>query len=276
LGVLDHLYAVNDAEAFTSPELNEAIEDGRIRALGTRYGSTIELAVAADPDIVFLFYSAAPNANVHPALVAMGVHGIPMGDHFERSELGRSEWLKFLALFFNREARANAILAPRERRYQELLQLAAGAKSTPTVMLGFPLNAETWNAVGAQNLFAQLVRDAHGRYFISNQEANSNVRISFEKALDASDDASVWIGLFGVNRVADKKALVKPNPQLASMGPLRHGHVYAMDLGMTQHRVFPFSDQSLDHPDDILADFIHAIHPELFANSKPTFLRELR
>lgn len=276
LGVLDHLYAVNDAEAYTNPALNEAIESGRVRALGTRYGSTIELAAAADPDAVFLFYSSAPNANVHPALVAMGVHGIPMGNHFERDELGTSEWLKFLALLFNREARANELLAPRVERYKHLKELASRAIFKPKVMMGFPQNNDTWTAVGAQNAYAQTVRDAGGAYFLKNDETSLNKRMQFEAALDAADDARIWIGFYGVNRAANLKTLLKPIPQLAALGPVRHGNVFATDAHMQANRAFPFNDQSLDHPDEVLADFIWAIHPDLLPDYQPTFIRQLR
>lgn len=276
LGVLDHLYAVNDPDAYTAPALNEAIESGRVRALGTRYGSTIELAAAADPDAVFLFYSSAPNANVHPALVAMGVHGIPMGNHFERDELGTSEWLKFLAMMFNREARANELLAARTQRYLRLKAMASRTAARPKVMMGFPQNNDTWTAVGAENAYAQTVRDAGGSYFLSNDETSLNKRMQFESALEAADDARIWIGFYGVNRAANLKTLLKPIPQLATLGPVRHGRVFATDAHMQQNRAFPFSDQSLDHPDDVLADFIWAIHPELLSNYKPVYMRELR
>lgn len=276
LGVLNHLYAVNDPDAYTAPALKEAIESGQVRALGTRYGSTIELAAAADPDAVFLFYSSAPNANVHPALVAMGVHGIPMGNHFERDELGTSEWLKFMALLFNREARANELLAPRIERYKRLKTLASHAAVHPKVMMGFPQNNDTWTAVGAQNAYAQTVRDAGGTYFLENDETSLNKRMQFEAALDAANDARVWIGFYGVNRAADLKTLLKPIPQLATLGPVRHGNVFATDAHMQRNRAFPFNDQSLDHPDEVLADFVWAIHTELLPNYKPVFMRELR
>ena len=276
LGVLNHLYAVNDPDAFTNPALNEAIEDGRVRALGTRYGSTIELAAAADPDAVFLFYSAAPNANVHPALVAMGVHGIPMGNHFEHDQLGTSEWLKFMALLFNREARANDLLAPRIEQYKRLKELASHAAGQPKVMMGFPLNNDTWTAVGARNAYAQTVRDAGGTYFLDNEETNLNKRMQFETTLDAAEDVRTWIGFYGVNRAADLRTLLKPIPQLAALGPVRHGRVFATDAHMGPNRAFPFNDQSLDHPDVVLADFIWAIHPEVLPHYKPVFMRELR
>ena len=276
LGVLDRLYAVNDAEAYTNQALNEAIQSGRIRALGTRYGSTIELAAAADPDAVFLFYSAAPNANVHPALVAMGVHGIPMGNHFERDELGTSEWLKFMALLFNREGRAEQLLAPRIARYKRLKELASRTLVRPKVMMGFPQNNDTWTAVGARNAYAQTVRDAGGSYFLENDETSLNKRMQFEAALDAANDARLWIGFYGVNRAANLKTLLKPVPQLATLGPVRHGSVFATDAHMQANRAFPFSDQSLDHPDEVLADFVWAVHPELLPDYQPVFMRQLR
>jgi hypothetical protein len=38
----------------------------------------------------------------------------------------------------------------------------------------------------------------------------------------------------------------------------------------------PYSDQSLDKPEIVLADFVSALHPDLLPGHRPVFLRKLQ
>jgi iron complex transport system substrate-binding protein len=276
LGIIDRVYGVNGLEGYTNAVILDAAAAGRLHELGTRGPSTIEKAVALDLDVVFLFYSASPNFNLHPALRRLGVAGVGLADLFETTPLGRAEWVKLMALFFNEEARANRIVDAAAQRYNELAERVRATPGRPVIFQGFPADRDTWTAVGGANAIATLIRDAGGRYFLDDATPKANVRFPFEQALQQAFDSRVWVGLNGVNRVKAKRDLVSRAPQVAELGPVRAGDVYAMDLQMNAARYFPFTSESLDKPDVLLADLISVLHPELLPGYTPTFIRKLQ
>jgi iron complex transport system substrate-binding protein len=276
LGVLDRLVGVPSLMAYSSPEIVERGRRGEIHEVGSRSHSSLEPTVAVDPDVAFLFYSAYPNANLHPQLWELGVEGIPLASQFEPLPLGRSEWVKMFALFFNRESQANRLLAEAAARYEELSRQAAGEHNRPEVLLGVPNGRDIWALFGGRNFMSQLISDAGGHYFWQDQQAGSLVLADYERVYDESLDTAVWIGGNGVSRISTRQELVRNDPRLAFFAPVEHGDIFAADRGIDKRRAMPYSDQSLDKPDVVLADFVSALHPELLPGYKPVFLRKLK
>jgi iron complex transport system substrate-binding protein len=276
LGVIDRLFGVNDLDEFTVPSILQAGEEGRIHALGTRSPSSIELATTIDTDAVFLFYSANPVYNLHPALRRLGVGAVAVADIFESTPLGRAEWSKFFALFFNEERRANQNFGRSEEQYDTLASRARQEAQKPVVLLGFAWTRDVWTASGGRNYQARLVEDAGGRYVLAdNPQGGPNLRMPFEKAVYESGRAPIWIAHNGISRIPSKAALLRKMPLFATLFTVERGRVYTLDSGAGPGEAIPAADSSLDRPETMLADFISVIHPELLPGYRPVFIREL-
>jgi iron complex transport system substrate-binding protein len=275
LGLLERLAGVLTFLTYTTPEILARGREGLIHEVGSRGHSPIEPILAIDPDLVFLFYSAYPNANLHPKLRELGVQGVPMAGHFEPSQLGRSEWIKFLALFFNREREAENLFAPAAARYEELARRAEAVRERPEVLLGFPSGRDIWALNGGRNYMARFVWDAGGHYFWQDQQAGTLVTADYERVFDQSLPTGVWLGHYGVNRVRSQQDLIRNDPRLAFFTPIEQKNVYAGDRGIDRRGAYPFADQSVDKPDVVLADLLSALHPELMPGHRPVFLRQL-
>jgi iron complex transport system substrate-binding protein len=276
LGVLDRLVGVPSLLAYTTPGILERARRGEIHEVGSRSHSSLEPTVAVDPDVAFLFYSAYPNANLHPQLWQLGVEGVPLASQFEPHRLGRSEWIKLFALFFNRERQADEMFTQAARRYEDLARRASAAGNRPEVLLGVPNGRDIWALAGGRNFMSQLVWDAGGQYFWRDDLAGSLVLADYERVLDESLGTAVWIGGNGVNRISTRQELIRNDPRLAFFAPMEHGDVFAGDRGLDKRRAMPYSDQSLDKPDVVLADFVSALHPDLLPGYQPVFLRKLK
>jgi iron complex transport system substrate-binding protein len=276
LGVIDRLYGVNDLEQYTVPSIVKAGEEGRIHSLGTRSPSSIELATTIDTDAVFLFYSANPIFNLHPALRRLGVGAVAIGDIFESTPLGRAEWSKFFALFFNEERRANEQFALSAQQYNALSSRARQEQHKPVVLLGFSWTRDVWTASGGRNQYARLVEDAGGEYFLADDsQPEANVRMPFEKAVYRSERAPIWISHNGITRIPSKAALLRQMPLFAGLFTIGRGRVYALDSGAGEGEAVPAGDSSLSQPEKMLADFVSVLHPELLPDYRPVFIREL-
>lgn len=273
MGLTDALVGVSSMNGVSQPEVVERHRQGRISEVGTGPHSSVELAMAAEAELLFTFYSAWPNYNTHPKLWEVGVQGLPTADHFEQSALGRSEWVKFLALFFNREREAEEIFAPAAARYEELRQLTAGVSERPEVLVGWPSGRDVWNLNGARNFFASLIADAGGRYFWNDQLALSLIPANLEQVFDEQRASTIYISRSFT--AANRAALAAKNPMMPWLRAYSANRIWSPDKNTAIHRRPPWQDQSMDHPDVVLKDLIAALHPELLPTYEPYYLRKL-
>jgi iron complex transport system substrate-binding protein len=273
INALDHLIGVNSVLPYSEPSILERIKEGRIAETGSQGHSTIEALLAADPDLIFPFYSAYPQHNLHPKVRDMGIPAVPLASHFEPTPLARAEWIKFVALFFNREREAEAVFTEAEREYTRLTHLTGAITKRPAVMLGFPSDKETWGLNGGGNFMARLIADAGGRYFWQDGDARSLIAVNFERVFDLSLETAFWFGHYFTGPTM--KSVTNGDPRLAYFNPVVARQVYSpRKVGGPRQRIL-YRDQSLDHPQWALADLIHILHPELIPGHQPFFFRRL-
>lgn len=271
MDLLPELVGIPSVNAISHPAIADAYQQGRVKEVGTGPHSSVELAIATEAQLFFTFYSAWPNYNTHPKLWEAGIQGIPTADHFERHPLGRTEWIKFIALFFNREREANAIFEPAARNYQALRDRTASVTHRPEVLVGWPSGRDIWNLNGARNFFATFIHDAGGRYFWQDDLALSLVPANYETVFDQQRAAPVFISRS--YSAQTRKAFTQKYPSMSHFPSFQANRVWSPDKGTQLHRRPPWQDQSLDYPERVLADLIYALHPELIPHHAPHYLR---
>lgn len=269
----DRLVGLSSTRVVTIPSIVERIKAGKILTVGGGTHSTIERILEANPDVLFTFYSALPNANQHPKLWEVGVRAVAMADHMETHPLGRAEWLKFLALLTNQEAQANQLFAPIEQRYQELAALAANVTTRPQVMFGRSAGRDVWERHGGRNHMAQLVHDAGGEFFMRDQIAGSWAPTNFEKVYAGAEEARFWIG--SMLNFDDLRSFRDSHPRNNWFRPLREGRVFAYDKGRLEMWRFPWGDQGMTKPHLVLEDLLRTLHPELLPAGETHFVKRL-
>lgn len=274
LGVVDRLVGVNSMRPIVVPEILARYRAGQIAEVGTGTHSTIELAMAVMPDLVFTFYSAFADSNIHARLWEAGVVGVPLGDHFEPTPLGRSEWIKFLALFFNAERRASEEFEGLAARYRALQQRAASVGDRPAVILGGPSSRTRWGLNGGQNYLARLIEDAGGRYVWNSDSMRSLDLADIEQIYELSAEASAWIGNATGARTLD--ALVDDDPRMRAFGPVARRAVFNSDKGRTSTGGYPLANESITRTDALLADVMQILHPELLPARELAFHYAIR
>lgn len=274
LGVDDRIHGVPSGLTVSVPSIRAAVDAGRAVPIYAAAHGNGEQAAALGSELFLTFYSAYPEANLHPLLRRLGVVSAPQSDHTEPTPLGRAEWLKYLGLFFNREAEANRLFDDRRDRYRQLAATVRDVARRPVVQLGYPGGRDEWVQAGGRNMLYRLVEDAGGAHRWHDVEiAGSLTFAPMEKLYDRAGEADVWIGSF-IPAPASVAALRTDYPQLAWLPPIRRGAVYWLDANKDGMRN-PWSDQSMTEPQDVLADFIAILHPERLPGRAPRFARRL-
>lgn len=273
MNLTESLIGISSIMGVSQPEVIERYKQGQVKEVGVGPHSSVEIAIAADADLIFTFYSAWPNYNTHPKLWELGVPTVPLADHFEQEPLGRTEWIKFLSAFFNREREANEIFEPAARRYVALRESTRKVSTRPQVLVGWTSGRDIWNLNGGRNFFARLIWDAGGQYFWQDELSLSQVPISFERIFDQQRDTTRWISPSFAPKT--KAALAQQKPALSHLAAFEQDGIWSPDKNTQIHRRAPWQDQSLDKPDEVLADMISILHPELMRNHEPFFIRKL-
>lgn len=275
LAIVDRLVGIENTRTPTVESVRRRIAAGGIQELWGYAHANIEPIMAVRPDVYLSFYSAYPQFNLHPQLQRVGVRALPQADHLEGHPLGRAEWLKFLALLVNREAKANQQFAQVEHEYLHWRDLAAQARQRPAVMAGFPSGRDSFEVFGALNQRAQLLADAGGDYVLSGlRKHGSLLQVGFEEAYVAGAEAPVWIGVQSGH--ASLAQMLEITPRAAWFAAARAGQVYAFDKGYIGAWASPAHDNGMTRPHLALAELVQVLHPELLQTSVPsTFLRRL-
>ena len=115
LDLLDKLVGVDSGFYISTADVVAGIAAGDIAEVGFGAEINIERVLELAPDLV-ISYGYNPATDAHPVLLEAGIFTALDASWRELSPLGRAEWLKFTALFYNREADATALYADDRRR----------------------------------------------------------------------------------------------------------------------------------------------------------------
>jgi len=227
------------------PEVAAMLENGTIADVGPASSPNYERLTALKPDVVFVYFYPGPYGTeaVVNRLAQLGVAYVVVNEFQEPSPLGRAEWIKFFAVFFNATRDAVRIFDAVEARWNSLAVLAADL-DRPRVAWFSIFRGDLYPA-GPQ--VRELIRLAGGRYAYANYS-----RVDLEVVLKHRNDVDVLIwSSYGVSTIQD---MVKVEPRLAELRPVILGRVYAYSPA--------FYQLANAYPDRLLEELVWILHPE--------------
>ena len=187
LGVLDRLVGFPNTDYISSPKARKKIEIGDIKDLGANEMLNTEMVLQLQPDLVMGFAINASNKS-YQTLENAGIPIVLNGDWTEQTPLGKAEWIKFFAPFFDKDALADSYIDEIETNYNEAKTLAKNTKNTPTVLIG-GLFKDVWYVSGGQSWMAQFLSDANAQYLWSDTQETGGIGLSVESVLEKGQSA---------------------------------------------------------------------------------------
>lgn len=275
LGILDQLVAVDSGFYISTPAVIEGIESGTIAEIGFGAEVNIELALELTPDLV-LSYGYNPDTDAHPVLLEAGIFTALDASWREDSPLGRAEWLKLPALFYNQEARADQVYAEIRDQYESARALAAGIpdQDQPRVLLNtFLAYADAWYSPGADTYVGQLIHDAGADLALASADPVGSQPYSFEAAYEQGWDADIWlVDTFGVATAADLLAL---DSRFADFAAFQSGAIWNNNRDENPNGGNNFYEWGVVNPHLVLADLLAIFHPQLLPDHEFAFYQRL-
>lgn len=272
LNQLDLLKAVGNVDYVNTPGVLERLQSGKIQSVGNGPEVNIETLLNLQPELVTTLALGNVKKDDYQLLTEKGFHVVIVSDFMEETPLGRAEWVKFMALFTNQEAEAEAVFAPIEQRYQEMQKLAQNATTCPSVVMGFEING-TWNMPGGRVYQAAYIRDAGGCYLWADDESTGRIPLSFEEVYAKAADADFWFNQSSSWETAED--VLAADPRYENFKAFAEGRAYNNNARLNATGGNDYNESGHANPDIILADLISILHPELLPNHELVYHRLL-
>ncbi|ABA24873.1 Periplasmic binding protein (plasmid) [Trichormus variabilis ATCC 29413] len=271
LDVVDKLIGVSNIKQVNTPEVIERIKTGNITQVGNNSNVDIEKLLALNPDLVTTFGTGNSQTDSYSKLTEAGLKVGINAEYMEDTPLGRSEWLKFTALFFNQEAKAEKIFSEIAQKYTQIAAKAQSVKYRPSVFVGFNFKG-TWFMPAGNSYVAKYLADAGGNYLWSDDKSNGSLPLSFEVVLERAANADYWLNFSqGWQNVKD---LITEDNRYADFQAVKTGNLYNNNARVNANGGNDYWEGGISNPDIVLADLIKILHPEILPNHQLFYYRK--
>ncbi len=247
--------------------MNERLKSGETVKIGIEGNFDNEVIMSMNPDVIFI---SPFKRGGYDAMREIGIPLVPHLGYKEMTPLGQAEWIKFIGMFIGQEVEANEKFAAIEKRYNELKELAANVKKRPVVFSG-EIRGGNWYAVGGKSFLAELFRDAGADYFLKDDPRSGGVTLDFETVYSQAESADYWRIVNSYDGTFTYDALKSLDPRYADFRAFREKGVVYCNM-----REKPFYESMPMQPEIVLEDLIHAFHPDLLPDYKPTYYELLK
>ncbi len=276
LHIEDKLVGLAGCEWVSTPEVVSRIQAGAVQEIGDGGRGMnrkihLERLTLVRPEAVMVYATGIPDFDQHPKLMEAGFKTLVNAAHMEATPLGRTEWIKFLAAFFNREAEAERVFDDIAQRYETLVQKTRNVSHRPTVFCNAAWRG-TWYMPGGASYTARFLEDAGAQYLWRDDPSAGSTPLAIETVVDRAREAEFWVDTNLCRSLAELKGIDERYGLFASY---RSGKVFNNDARTNDKGGNDFWETGLARPDLVLADLISIFHPELVPGHQRIWYRQL-
>ena len=269
LGEIESITGICNPNLVYNKTVQQNFVEGIITDLGDSFSINVEKTIVLRPNALMMSGHSGTDANAERIRRA----GIPLiynNEWMESSLLGRAEWIKFVAAFFDKIEQADSIFSEIEYRYNEMKLKAQQVEKKPSIMAGYNFRG-TWYMPAGRNFMNQLFQDAGGTYFYANDSSSGSLPLSLEMVLKNFADTDVWLNC----NYSSMAELIKADSKHALFHPVKDGRVYNFNKRYLESTANDFWESAVARPDLLLGDVIAILHPEVLPDWKLVYASPL-
>jgi len=270
LGVLDRLVGFPDTEYISSKEARKRIDEGNIKELGNNESINTEMVIELNPEVVVGFGIGNQNS-AYETIQRSNISVVYNGDWTEETPLGKAEWIKFFAPFFQMEKKADSIFSNIEKNYKEVKTLAQSATDQPTVLSG-ALYKDVWYLPGGNSWAATFLEDANTQYLWQETEATGSLSLNIENVLEKGKNAEYWIS---PSQYISYKDLEEADRHYLQFDAFQKKKTYTFAKTVGDTGGLLYYELAPQRPDLVLKDLVYIFHQELLPNHELFFFKPL-
>ncbi|HEX6227750.1 MAG TPA: ABC transporter substrate-binding protein [Chryseolinea sp.] len=271
LGETHKLVGFPSTDYISSEKARKQIDAGKVLELGVDKGLNMERIAMLHPDMV-MGYTMNSDYGQFKKIEDLNVPVVLNAEYLEKHPLGRAEWIKFMALFFNKENKADSVFRIIEEEYHSTKALADSVLDKPTVLSGI-VYGDAWFLPGGQNYAAKLLKDAGYQYLWGHDSTNGFLELSFESVYEKGHNADFWIGVGSFSSLEEIENADHRYPRFKAF---QEKKVYTSNARKGLMGGSEFLELGYLRPDIILKDLVKIAHPELLKQHKLYFHEQLQ
>lgn len=271
LGVLDTLIGHDNFQHINTPEVLELVKAGKLKETGEGPDVNVELLMLLNPDLI-MTHGSNSMYDTHPKFLEVGLPVAINASYMEQHPLGRTEWIKFIAAFYNKEQEAEVVFQKIADAYETLAATTRNIAEKPTVFVNAPYRGNWW-VPGGQGYLAAFLRDAGASYLWAETTDSTSTPLDFEVVYERALEAEYWLN---PSRWTSLKDALAVDERFAQFKAFQEGNVYNNNARVNEHSGNDYWESGLANPDVVLADLIKIFHPELVPDHEFVYYQKLQ
>ena len=272
LGQTASIKALSGTAFVSDTIIRKSIDGGQVVDIGYDQGLNYERIISLHPDVIFAYGVGEEVSGSLARLASLGQQTVFIAEYLERTALGKAEWLKFMAAFYQCEAQAEEKFAAIRDEYLYLCRLVNDGEQKPTILCGLPWQG-IWYIPGGETWMAAIIADAGGDYIWKENASRESIPISIETIVHQGSEADLWINTGAARTLAEIRAI---DERLSRIKPFHAGAVYNNDARAGIHGGNDFFESGVVNPHIILKDMIKIFHPDLLPDDHLHYYKKLR
>lgn len=270
LGAEDRIAGVSSPEYIYSEKILTLIKLGKIQNVGNEQKYNVEKILALKPDAV-LTNRIESFQNTYDLLKKNGIEVIFLDEYLEQNPLEKMEYLRVFGKFFGMDKAAAEKSGEIRSEYGRLTKLASQQSHQPLILAN-EMYGSQWYMPGGKTFMANYIKDAGGRYILSENNEQKAVPLSFEEVYAKAGQAEYWVNVGNHHARAE---LLQINPNYAKLQVYQKGKLYTV-TAREKAKANDYFESGVVRADLVLKDYIKIFHPELLPGYRLTYMRELR
>lgn len=258
------------SEYVYSSEIREMLEDGKITAF-SRGEFNKEQALALQPDLIMVSAGQSSQFDDYRVMMESGINVLLNSEWLETTPLGKAEWVKMMAALLNREAVANKKFESVAKEYHALKEKASGTLEKPLVINNLPYKG-AWFVSGGDSFTARYLKDAGADYPWYDNSSTGGLRKDFEAVYEVGLRADVWINPGAATSLEE---ILEKDSRFRDFKPYKNGRIYNNNSRMSESGGNDYWESGVVHPERVLADLIHILHPGILSGRKLYYYQKL-
>ena len=272
LGQLDQICGAASASYINHPKVIQGVESGDIQDIQSGQKLNIERLLLLQPDLILTTNIGERQLDVSTQLQRADLPVVLTAEYMEHHPLARTEWLKFLAAFFETEDRSNEIFNSIKTQYNSLLDKTKGIDERPSVFCGAPYSG-SWHVPGGNSFIARAIQDAGAHYLWADDPSRGSLPLDTERVFLKAAEADYWIHPSHYRSLSE---LFNADPRFAKFGAAQISRVFNNTRQVSKNGGNNIWERGIVHPEEVLADLIKIFHPELLPEHELIYYENLQ
>jgi len=240
-----------------NPGLGQRMNSGEVVDIGYEQSMNLESLVMIRPDLIMMYGIESEITAFINKISELDIPVIMNGDYLERTPLGKLEWIKFVAAFYELEQQACEYFDSVEVMYNEVKRTAMLTSGRPRVMEGLPWK-DVWYVSSGNTVLSNYIKDAGGLYIWDSLQSSKAVPMDIESVFERAGDADIWINPGRAKCISD---IIETDARFRHFSPLVNDKVYNNNRRMVEGGGNDYWESGVTNPHLVLRDLFNIFHP---------------